>query len=62
PFLFFFVPFVQNLGKKFNFTMSEKSVRRLSVWTIIIISVLYLVVTFYRSYVLKITPTWTNNA
>lgn len=62
PFLFFFVPFVQNLGQKFNFTMFEKSVRRLSVWTIIIISVLYLVVTFYRSYVLKITPTWTNNA
>ncbi|PCS00111.1 hypothetical protein RT41_GL001422 [Lactococcus fujiensis JCM 16395] len=62
PFMFLFVPFVQNLGRKFNFTMSDKAIKKLSVWTIITISILYLCITFYRSYILHVTPTWTNNA
>lgn len=62
PFTVFFIPLIQNIADKIHVKVSDKAIRRLSVWTLVSIMGLYLIVTLYRSYILKVTPTWTNNA
>lgn len=57
PFIIFFLPALQNLGAKHNIQLSEKTVATIAKVSTITIMVLYLLIVFYRGFVLRIKPT-----
>ncbi|MCH4168068.1 MAG: DUF2142 domain-containing protein [Streptococcaceae bacterium] len=60
PFLILLIPYLQNFGAKYSLNLPEATVRRLAVVSTNIILVSYLFLVFYRGFILKICPTWTN--
>lgn len=57
PFIIFFIPFLRNIGEKYNIELSERTVSRIAKISTIAIMTLYLLITFYRGFILKIKPT-----
>ena len=57
PFIIFFLPALQNLGAKHNIQLSEKTIATIAKVSTITIMVLYLLIVFYRGFVLRIKPT-----
>lgn len=60
PYLIFFVPILQNFGLKHNIKIDEKTLARIAIISTIVIFSLYLITTWYRGFVIKVNPTWTN--
>ncbi|WP_251712584.1 DUF2142 domain-containing protein [Lactococcus ileimucosae] len=57
PFIIFFLPALQNLGAKYNIQLSEKTVANIAKVSTITIMVLYLLIVFYRGFILRVKPT-----
>lgn len=60
PFIIFFLPWAQSFGKKYQLQLPDKELGRIAIISTIFIMVSYLVVCYYRGYILGVSPTWSN--
>ena len=59
PFIICFLPFIQTISYRYNLVSSQKAVKMVAIFSTVLIMTLYLVVCYYRGYVIHTTPTWT---
>ena len=59
-YLVFLIPLVSQLGSLMEFSISRKSLKFVAFSSTILVLGLYLCFTFYRGYVLGVTPAWSN--
>lgn len=60
PFIICFLPLAQRTSYLFKLTTNQKFLKKVSICSIALIMVSYLIICFYRGYVLHVTPTWSN--
>lgn len=59
PFIICFLPFTQRISYKYDLVSSEKAVRNVAITSSLIIMIAYLIVCYYRGFLIHTTPTWT---
>lgn len=60
PYIIYFLPFCQYLSAKYDLTISQKAVRFTAIISTFAVFSLYLLLVFYRGYIIHVTPTWAN--
>ncbi|MBB5887671.1 DUF2142 domain-containing protein [Lactovum miscens] len=58
PFMVFFIPLAQSFRKKVNLEINEKAISMIAILITIFVLALYLFITFYRGFILRVNPTW----
>lgn len=58
PFIICFLPFSQSINYKYRLTTSEKAVERVAIASTLIIMIVYLLICYYRGFIIHVTPTW----
>ncbi|MGX7204386.1 glycosyltransferase family protein [Enterococcus pingfangensis] len=58
PFIICFLPFTQLVSYKYNLVSSQKAVKFVSITSTLLIMITYLIVCYYRGYIIQTTPTW----
>lgn len=58
PFIICFLPFIQLISYKYNLVSSKKAVKFVAITSTLLIMITYLIVCYYRGYVIQTTPTW----
>ncbi|MBO0440394.1 hypothetical protein [Candidatus Enterococcus ikei] len=58
PYIICFLPFTQFLSYRYNLKISKKAVQTIAVSSTLFIMVSYLIVCYYRGFIVHTTPTW----
>lgn len=58
PFLIFLLPIVQRIGYRYNIQIPKKDIKKIVIVLTILIMIIYLLIVYYRGYVIGVVPTW----
>lgn len=58
PYIIFFLPLTQYLSYRYNLKVSTKAIQTVAISITILILSIYLFVSYYRGYIIRVTPTW----
>jgi uncharacterized membrane protein len=60
PFLIFFLPLIQNFGTKYKIELPEKNIKKIAIFSTVVIMVAFLVIGYYRGFFLHVNPSITH--
>lgn len=58
PYILFLLPTIQSFGNKYNIKIPEKTIKKIVFCITIFIMIMYLIIVYYRGYIINVTPTW----